>query len=90
MANEQEPPCHTGASTIHLLGMHQTKKTFVSRLFLCSLELMFIYKNMFLSFKTDVHNLCTSVRSMNIRWILMYISQAEEHKSLCSSTTSDP
>jgi hypothetical protein len=34
---------------------------------------MFITKNMFLSLKTDVHNLCTSARLRNIRWVLMFL-----------------
>jgi hypothetical protein len=50
-----------------------------SSAFLCSSGPMFITENMFLSLKTDVHNLCTSARPRNIRWILMFLSQVQQH-----------
>jgi hypothetical protein len=55
-----------------------------SSAFLCSSGPMFITENMFLNLKTDVHNLCTSVRPKNIRWVLMFLGQI---KSLRNITT---
>jgi hypothetical protein len=50
------------------------------------LRLIFITENMFLCLKTDVHNICTSARPRNIRWILMFLDQ--EHNDLYSTARS--
>jgi hypothetical protein len=43
---------------------------------------MFISKNMFLSLKIDVHNLCTSARPRNIRWILKFLDQVRSSRNI--------
>jgi hypothetical protein len=43
------------------------EKDIFSLIFLCSSGLMFIFENMFLDLKTNIHNLCTSAWPRNIR-----------------------
>jgi hypothetical protein len=58
------------------------KKGICSSVFLYSSGSMFIIENMFLGLKTDVHNLCTSVRPRNIRWIIMFLSQVRSPRNI--------
>jgi hypothetical protein len=61
---------------------YTTGKRHYSSAFLCSSGLMFIIKNTFLDLKTNVHNLYTSARPRNIRWVLVFLGQVRSLRNI--------
>jgi hypothetical protein len=58
--------------------IHYRKKGICSLTFLCFSGSMFITENTFLHLK----NLCTSARSRNIRWVLMFLDQIRSLRNI--------